>query len=601
MKGFIRLAIIGFVGLTALLILPQLTRAQQYKPGANFWGDCDNALINGPDEAALKMFLAGIEPGCWPILPDNRLRTSLWFDLDGNGFTDAPDLAILETWAGGDFSDLSGNPVRIEFENQFLIIAAGNSVEVAAKALSQSDKVRPGWGMVFEIMPTSTCTGALIYGRYVWDGRVYGYFSDRAFEYTAEPAQNPGDDEYTRVKVLSPSSCAEGSTIEIEAYLPADSEFGVSGARMPERLTALNHTPSLGGDIRHIFITVRKDSWITTSRIDAPSRRANHTAVWTENEMIIWGGENDNGYLRTGGRYNPITDTWIPTSTTNAPSRRVYHTAVWTGTEMIVWGGDDIEGSRTGGSYNPTIDSWIPTSTTAAPSRRTHHTAVWTGAEMIVWGGSTGFYPTYYNSGGRYNPVSDSWTATSTGANCPSARDFHTAVWTGIEMIIWGGGLGGARYNPVGDSWIVISRINAPELMGHTAVWTGIEMIIWGTMPSVVVECPWINPGGRYNPLTDSWILTPTIDAPIGRWYHTAVWTGSEMIVWGGVSPCRPNVWLRTGGKYKPTTDTWVPTSTNDALSRRANHTAVWTGNAMIIWGGYDGSSYLRNGGIYWP
>ena len=32
----------------------------------------------------------------------------------------------------------------------------------------------------------------------------------------------------------------------------------------------------------------------------------------------------------------------------------------------------------------------------------------------------------------------DTWTATTTD-NAPSARDGHTAVWTGSEMIVWGG------------------------------------------------------------------------------------------------------------------------------------------------------------------
>ena len=55
---------------------------------------------------------------------------------------------------------------------------------------------------------------------------------------------------------------------------------------------------------------------------------------------------------------------------------------------------------------------------------------------MIVWGGidESG----YSNSGGRYNPTADNWTATST-TNVPGARFFHTAVWTGSEMIVWGG------------------------------------------------------------------------------------------------------------------------------------------------------------------
>src|SRR5438874_13593541 len=55
---------------------------------------------------------------------------------------------------------------------------------------------------------------------------------------------------------------------------------------------------------------------------------------------------------------------------------------------------------------------------------------------MIVGGGCSTFG--YFNTGGRYNPSTDSWTATST-ANVPSGREVHTAVWTGSEMIIWGG------------------------------------------------------------------------------------------------------------------------------------------------------------------
>src|SRR5882724_4858016 len=80
-------------------------------------------------------------------------------------------------------------------------------------------------------------------------------------------------------------------------------------------------------------------------------------------------------------------------------------------------------------------DTWTATSTTNAPTARQGHTAVWTGSEMIVWGGYT-FGD--LNTGGRYNPSTDSWTATST-TNAPSIRRGHTAVWTGSEMIIWGG------------------------------------------------------------------------------------------------------------------------------------------------------------------
>src|SRR6266567_831433 len=117
-------------------------------------------------------------------------------------------------------------------------------------------------------------------------------------------------------------------------------------------------------------------------------------------------------------------DTW--TATTNAPSGRFLHTAVWTGSEMIVWGGHDSWNYvNTGGRYNPSTDTWAPTSTTNAPSGRYYHTAVWTGSEMIIWGGLGNLGGV--NTGGRYNPSTDSWTATST-INAPAARYQHTAV-----------------------------------------------------------------------------------------------------------------------------------------------------------------------------
>src|SRR4030095_7186100 len=105
--------------------------------------------------------------------------------------------------------------------------------------------------------------------------------------------------------------------------------------------------------------------------------------------------------------------------------------------EMSVWGATDNFGHNvnTGGRYNPDTDSWTPTSIATAPSPRSNHTAVWTGSKMIVWGGSN---PFAVNTGGRYNPVTDTWTATSS-TNVPERRVVHTAVWTGSEMIVWGG------------------------------------------------------------------------------------------------------------------------------------------------------------------
>ena len=69
---------------------------------------------------------------------------------------------------------------------------------------------------------------------------------------------------------------------------------------------------------------------------------------------------------------------------------------------MIVWGGSVGAPFNTGGRYQPSADSWRATSLTNAPAARFGHTAVWTGSEMIVWGGGVGVSGDLVNTGGRY-------------------------------------------------------------------------------------------------------------------------------------------------------------------------------------------------------
>src|SRR5579885_2365160 len=182
----------------------------------------------------------------------------------------------------------------------------------------------------------------------------------------------------------------------------------------------------------------------------------------------------------------------------------------------------------------------------------------------------------------------DTWTATTT-VNAPEARETRTAVWTGSEMIIWGGGNfngglnTGGRYDPALDTWTATSTTNAPEARGsQSAVWTGSELIIWGGASSAG---KFLNTGARYSPGSDSWTTASAVNAPEARWEHSAVWTGSEMIVWGGSDSMN---YLHTGGRYNHSTDSWTPTGLVNVAPGRVHNTAVWSGSEMIVWGGVD-------------
>jgi N-acetylneuraminic acid mutarotase len=145
-------------------------------------------------------------------------------------------------------------------------------------------------------------------------------------------------------------------------------------------------------------------------------------------------------------------------------------------------------------------------------------------------------------------------------------------------------------------TWVATTVNGAPvPRYDHTAVWTGSRMIVWGGFG----DSGRLGTGGRYDPVTDSWTPTTTFNAPAARNNHTAVWTGSRMVVWGGwVS----NVGWNTGGQYDPVIDSWTPTTTVGAPSGRYDHTAVWTGSRMIVWGGTDGwDEELKTGAVYDP
>ena len=223
---------------------------------------------------------------------------------------------------------------------------------------------------------------------------------------------------------------------------------------------------------------------------------------------------------------------------------------LWTGTELLVWGDDSVEGGR----YDPATDTWTRTSTTGAPSPRDQFAMVWTGSEAIVWSGrgcGGGTCP-YLTTGARYTTASDGWTPMS-AADAPVGAGFGSAVWTGTEMIVFGG-----------------------RTCGFV---TGCE----------------VDTGGLYAPATDTWRPFASAGRPSARHFHSGVWTGDRMLIWGGGGSS-----VNTGALYDPVGDTWTPMTTVDAPSARYLHTGVWADTSFIAWGGVGGGD-LGTGGVYCP
>lgn len=307
-----------------------------------------------------------------------------------------------------------------------------------------------------------------------------------------------------------------------------------------------------------------------------------------------------------GGRWRPLAEAPL--------SGRFLPAAVWTGREMLVWGGAECQGacdrlgSRThadGAAYDPAADSWR----LLAPSplsARSGALAVWSGQELIVWGGWVG--DRFLDDGAAFDPAANRWRSL---APSPLTGRFGTpsgtvaqvpGVWTGEEMLIWGEGAGvedtdpgaptGAAYDPAADQWRVLAP--APVLPRIAVpVWTGHEMLVWGGQSGR----RYFDDGAAYDPATDRWRTLPS--SPLAARFTFAVWNGTQMLIWGGESSERA---FDDGAAYDPAAESWRPLPPSPMRERRG-FTLVWTGEEMVVWGGAPGggSTLLGTGAAYSP
>lgn len=245
-------------------------------------------------------------------------------------------------------------------------------------------------------------------------------------------------------------------------------------------------------------------------------------------------------------------------------------------------------------------------------STRLDNKIIWTGTELITFGGLNFQTTTRVRGEGfRYNPSTDSaWTQISS-TNAPTARNGANIVWTGTEMLVWGGDChsgtycsssqrsqiaqSGARYNPSTNSWTTMSTTNAPYNAGESmssslssqttkgiGVWSGSEFISVSNNGNTNVLIK------KYNPSSNSWtnLTAPSFSIKLSSKY---VWTGSKLIIFSQ----RDSASISYGGIYDYSADSWteiVPDTTlgspHVSLAAIKDSEAVWTGTEVILIGG---------------
>lgn len=339
--------------------------------------------------------------------------------------------------------------------------------------------------------------------------------------------------------------------------------------------------------------------------------RSKAAYAWTGSQVFIWGGADASGKaLNTGGLYDPKTDGWTLVAVdADTPSARVLATAVWTGQQIVVWGGGDVAGVdyKGGGRYNPNTNSWDPMTQSSSPAGRRSPYGAWTGSRALFWGGSR-FNGTPEDGTDLYDPVNDQWGKAL--SNAPGRRAESTTGWSGSAFYVYGGQPNASgmttdvlfRYLSSSNDWEQRSS-GLSARMGALGTWDGSLFIIWGGQDQFALA-----DGGRYSPINNSWSSMTGVGAPSARvaQHRHSGWSsqisGASVLLVGGFAlPIGSGTVQKNGGIYTSTTNTWAPVSPWPSGEARLWAVGIWADSEFILWGGNNPTTPTATGERFRP
>ncbi len=309
--------------------------------------------------------------------------------------------------------------------------------------------------------------------------------------------------------------------------------------------------------------------------------------------VFIWGGldANDDA-LDTGAIYSPASDSWVwVVRGTGMPSPRSMATAVWTGSTVIVYGGVDASGNNTqrdAAAYDPLKKTW--TSLGSSATRRAQSFGVWDGTRAVFWGGISA------NNGalaGSDRLEAGRWSA-ATNSGDPGALSGPALAFNGAALYLDGGYLGNGRqdkafsYDINADHWVNLNR-GVSARSGGFGVWDGSHFIVWGGRDE-----NGLRNDGKYM-AGNSWTTVPTSGAPSARLLAVrrsgvafTVRPGVVAVVGGQISLNGAGELATNGASYDVAGNTWKAIADWPSGEVHEYGAAVWTGEELVLWGGRD-------------
>jgi hypothetical protein len=251
-----------------------------------------------------------------------------------------------------------------------------------------------------------------------------------------------------------------------------------------------------------------------------------------------------------------------------------------------------------GGEAADRSPSWRALPRSPIPGRLDAST-VWTGREMIVWGGVTRTERGQVgprSDGVAYDPATRKWHKIASSPPGVLGGGGPAAAWTGRRMVVWTGNdsdgpAGGAVYDPRTNTWRRLPKGPLGVREGYASVWTGRELLIFGGHTGDVSRPT----AAAVNPATGSWRRLKALDVVSGlATVNGALWDGREAIVSGNLSRhvhlVRP-ILFAFNSKTNKLREIDLSKAPVTAQQRRQLDPVGWTGSDIVFWTGASSSS----------
>ena len=303
--------------------------------------------------------------------------------------------------------------------------------------------------------------------------------------------------------------------------------------------------------------------WVMTGAMTTP--RLQHTAtLLSDGKVLVAGGVNTTA-TSSAELYDPGTGLWTPTGSMDTPRTAHMATLITTSTlsgMVIVAGGSSMCGGCTpildsAELYDPSTGLWADTgSMTIGRYWDDPSPATLADGSILIVGGTTCCPYHWFNEAELFDPVSQTWTPTSSKMTHANER----TILLPNDLVLVAGGVSGPQptaiyvaaaelFDVTTGTWTATASMSTDRDVHTLTLLANGQALAAGGASGGWGVCNDLTSAELYDSSAGTWFLTGNMT--VARFYHTATLLPNGQVLAAGGTDCEGNI-LSSAELYTP-------------------------------------------------